>query len=272
MALVVATAGAGYALAPASGAPLAVQLLVLGHTLVGTALVAAGASALNQIAERDVDALMARTARRPLPSGRLGVAEAAAFAWPASFLGIAWLWTFAGALTAALAIATLLSYVLAYTPLKRVTPLATLVGAVPGALPIVGGWTAAGGALDARAGVLFAILFLWQLPHFLALGYLYRADYLRAGLKVGVDGDGTAGFRLATMNALALLPVALAPTVLALAGVRYFACAVALTAWYAWAAASAAREPSPARARRLFTASLVYLPLLLGVMIADRIS
>lgn len=273
--LVLVTMAAGYAMAPPLGvvSPLA-WLLGLFHALVGTALVAGGTNALNQVVERDVDALMARTARRPLPSARLQVHEAAVFAWLIGASGVAYLAIFVNAVTAVLAALTLASYVFVYTPLKRRTSLSTLIGAVPGALPIVGGWTAAGGALDTRAYILFAILFLWQLPHFLALSWIYRDDYARAGLQmlsVG-DPDGRTTFRQAALHAAALVPVSLAPAVVGMGGPLYFVGAALLSAGYLWASVSAARRPSRDGARRLFSASLIYLPSVLALMIADRIA
>ena len=268
VAMVVLTAAAGYGLA---GPPAAAWGTFL-HAMVATALVAGGSCALNQVAERDVDARMRRTAGRPIPSGRLGAAEGAAFGALAGASGILWLATAVDATTAALAALTLLLYVFAYTPLKRRTPLAVLVGAVPGALPIVGGWTAGGGALDARVAVLFGILFLWQLPHFLALGWLHRADYARAGLRIGSDGgaSGAGTFRRASLQAAALLAVSLAPVPLALAGPVYFGGALLLSGAFLHVAAEAAREPTTRRARRLFLASLAYLPAILILMLLDR--
>ncbi len=273
--LVLVTMAAGYAMAPLLGVVSpAAWLLKLFHALVGTALVAGGTNALNQVAERDVDALMPRTAGRPLPAARLDVREATVFAWLIGALGVVYLSVFLNALTAVLAALTLASYVFVYTPLKRRTPLSTLIGAVPGALPIVGGWTAAGGALDTRASVLFAILFLWQLPHFLALSWIYRDEYARAGLRmlsVG-DADGRTTFRQAALHAAALVPVSLAPAVVGMGGPLYFIGAVLLSGGYLWASVTAARRPSREGARRLFSASLIYLPSVLLLMIADRIA
>ncbi|MFL5574822.1 MAG: heme o synthase [Gemmatimonadaceae bacterium] len=277
VAMVAVTAAAGYALGvralPAGQYPatsLAAQCWVLLHATLGTALVAGGTSALNQVVERDVDALMRRTARRPLPAGRVTVRAASVFAWAISALGVAELLAFVNARTAILAAATLVVYVYAYTPLKRRSHLATLVGAVPGALPVVGGWSAAGAPIDARPAALFAILLLWQLPHFLALSWMYREDYTRAGLRMlSVDDvDGTATFRQAALNAAALLPISLAPTALAMAGRVYFFVALALSGVLLALALSGARAPTPARARRLFVATLAYLPALLGTLIA----
>ena len=270
-----ATAAAGYALAPpVPGLPRAAWWFRLVEALAGTALVAAGTNALNQVLERDVDALMRRTAARPLPAGRLHVGDAAAFAALCGVLGVWLLAERVNALTALLAAFTLLSYVGAYTPLKRRTSLATLIGAVPGALPIVGGWTAAGGALDAGAASLFAILFFWQLPHFLALSWIYRDDYARAGLRMLSVGDpeGDATFRQARLQALVLVPVSLLPAALSLAGPVYFIGAAALSSWFARVAVTAARDRSHDSARRLFRASLVYLPAILGLLVLDRVS
>jgi len=266
--LVLLTAAVGFYV----GAPSDVGMVLFVHTLVGTALVAAGSSALNQVAESDVDALMVRTAQRPLPAGRLTRPASAAFAATLGAAGTGYLAAFVNPLTAGLAAATLGSYILLYTPLKRRTSLSTLVGAVPGALPILGGWTATGTGLDLPAWSLFGIMFLWQLPHFLALAWLYRADYARAGLRmlsVG-DEDGRRTFGQALLYAAALVPVSLTPTVVGLAGPLYFGGALALGAWFAATAAVAARQRTTAAARRLFLVSITYLPGLLGLLSLDK--
>jgi protoheme IX farnesyltransferase len=279
--LVAITAAAGYTLGLRTLAPgqypassVGATWWVLAHALIGTSLVAGGTSALNMIVERDVDALMHRTARRPLPAGRISVRSASAFAWTISVLGVLELVLVVNRTTALLAAATLLVYVFLYTPLKRRTSLATLVGAIPGALPIVGGWTASGAPLDARAAALFAILFLWQLPHVLALSWLHRDDYARAGLRMMSvnDAEGSATFRQATLDAAALLPISLAPVLLAMAGWPYFVLALLLSGSLIALALAGARAPSPIRARRLFLATLAYLPLLLGALVAGAIS
>ena len=267
--LVVATAAAGFYLA----APGGVDVTLFLNAMLGTTLVAAGTNALNQVAERDVDAIMRRTARRPLPTGRVGPADAAWFAWLLGASGITCLAALVNPLTALLAAATLGSYVFLYTPLKRRTTLATLVGGIPGALPIVGGWTAAGGTLGIEAWVLFWILFLWQLPHFLALAWLYREDYARAGLRmlsVG-DADGLNTFRQAALYAVALLPVSLVPTLVGVTGPVYFFGAVVLSGWLVWVGFAALRERGAPQARRLFLTSVWYLPALLGLMVADKV-
>lgn len=267
--LVVATAAAGFYLA----APRGVDVTLFLIAMVGTTLVAAGTNALNQVSERDVDALMRRTAQRPLPTGRVSPAGAAWFAWLLGASGIACLGMLVNPLTGVLAAATLGSYVFLYTPLKRRTTLATLIGGIPGALPIVGGWTAAGGTLGIEAWVLFWIMFLWQLPHFLALAWLYREDYTRAGLKmlsVG-DTDGSNTFRQAALYAVALLPVSLVPTLIGVTGPIYFFGAAALSGWLVWIATNAMWKRGVPQARRLFLTSVWYLPALLGLMVADKV-
>jgi len=266
--LVVLTAAVGFYVA----APVEVSTLLFVHLLVGTALVAGGSSALNQVAESDSDALMRRTAGRPIPAGRLGRRASAAFAGVLGLAGTVYLLVFVNALTALLAALTLASYVLLYTPLKRRTTLNTLIGAVPGALPILGGWAATGTRLDLAAWSLFAIMFLWQLPHFLALAWLYRDDYGRAGLRmlsVG-DQDGRQTFGQGLLYAAALLPVSLVPTLVGLTRSVYFVSALLFGTWYALTALRAARAPSMTAARRLFLVSIAYLPGLLGSLALDK--
>lgn len=257
----------------AGTSPLGVQLWILAHLLLGTAFVAGGTNALNQVAEREIDGLMRRTRGRPLPAGRLDTTTARVFAWSIAALGVADLAAFVNWMTALLAALTLVSYVFAYTPLKRRTSIATLVGAVPGALPIVGGWTASGASLDAGAAALFGVLFLWQMPHFLALSWMYKADYQRAGLRMLSleDETGALTFRQAALNAAALVPISLVPTAIGVAGRAYFITAALLSIALLVFAIAAARAPSPQSARRLFLATLAYLPGLLGVLVANRI-
>ena len=266
--LVTLTAAVGFYVA----APAEPGALVLVHLLVGTALVAGGSSALNQVAESASDALMQRTAGRPIPAGRLGRTTSAAFAGILGAAGTVYLLVFVNRLTALLALLTLVSYVLLYTPLKRRTTLNTLIGAVPGALPIIGGWAATGQPLDLAAWSLFAILFLWQLPHFLALAWLYRDDYGRAGLRMLGVGDetGRQTFAQGLLYATALLPVSLVPTLVGLSRGVYFGSALLLGVWYALAALRAARAPTRLTARRLFLVSITYLPGLLGALALDK--
>ena len=262
------TAAAGFYLG--SGAHVDVRLLA--HTLLGVALVAAGTNAFNQVLERDVDRRMRRTERRPLPSGRIGARAAGLFAGVISLAGVAYLALAVNLLTAALAGLTLASYVLLYTPLKRKTTLNTLIGAVPGALPIVGGWTAAGGALGSAVAALFWILFLLQLPHFLALAWIYREDYRRGGLAMLSvdDSEGRHTGRMVLLYAAALLPVSLLPTLLGVTGAFYFFGALGLGLAYAGASIAMTLAATDPRAWRLFLVSIVYLPALLTLMVLDK--
>ena len=268
--MVMLTAAAGFWMASPTGQ----HTFLLFNTLLGTALVAAGTNALNQVAERDLDALMRRTRMRPLPAGRWSPTVAALFAWLAGVAGIGYLAVTVNLLTAALAAITLLSYVFVYTPLKRHSSASTLIGAIPGALPIVGGWTAATGSLAFAAWALFWIMFLWQLPHFLALGWLYREDYDRARFKMlsSGDSDGRLTFVYASLYAAALVPVSLAPTLLGITGGFYFFGAALLSTGFFIVSSTAARHSSAMNARRLFRSSLAYLPLLLLLMAVNRIA
>ena len=256
--LVVVTAGVGYYLG-AAAPDFAVAL----HVLVGSALVAGGAAAFNQIAERDIDEVMLRTRLRPMAAGRLTPTEGRLFAATLSVAGLIELALRVNALTALVALATLVSYAGIYTPLKRRTAWATLVGAVPGALPPVIGWTAARGALTVEAWILFGIVFLWQLPHFHALSWLYREDFGRAGLPLVATRD-PAGRRTALhalLFAAALVPLSLAPTVIGMAGPRHAVAAGLLGTIFVALAIRFLARPCETRARALFVGSLVYLPL-----------
>jgi protoheme IX farnesyltransferase len=265
--LVLVTAAVGYALGLRSAFEPSVFLLML----AGTALLSAGAGGLNQYLEREADALMARTRHRPIPAGRLAPSEARAFGLLLSVAGLALL-AGAGWLPALLGLATELSYLLLYTPLKRVTPLCTIVGAVPGALPPMIGWAAARGSLDVGAWSLFAVLFLWQLPHFLALAWLYREEYAQAGFPMLTvrDPEGTSTGRQAVLYAVALLPVSLVAGLLAAAGNVYLWSAAALGLLFALCAARFAWRRTAPAARALFLMSILYLPALLAVLVLDR--
>jgi heme o synthase len=266
--LVVLTAAAGYYLA----SPGDVAWLRMLATLAGVALAAAGANALNQWMERDLDVRMRRTRLRPLPSGRLDAKTALAFGVGCCAAGVAWLLLVAGLAPAAVVATAAVSYVLVYTPLKTRTSLCTLVGAVPGALPILAGWTAAGLGIDVRAWILFWILFLWQIPHFLALAWMYREDYARSGfvmLSLGDDNGRMTG-RQVLLYGLALLTASLLPTVLGLTGAVYFTGAFLLGLGLLALGSKLTLQCTGARARRLFLASVVYLPLLLALMVLDK--
>jgi protoheme IX farnesyltransferase len=246
--------------------------ILLLHAVIGTALVAGGTSALNQYFEREIDAKMLRTKNRPLPAGRLQPHEAMVFSIAISVAGIAHLLLAVNLLTALLAALTLISYVFLYTPLKQKSSLSTVVGAIPGALPPLGGWTAARGELSLEGWVLFAILFLWQLPHFLAIAWIYREDYRRGGLPMltVVDPDGNSAGRQIISNCLALLPVSLLPTILGMAGRLYFVGALALSLFFLGCGIAVMRYRTNADVRRLLRASLVYLPVLLALMALDK--
>jgi protoheme IX farnesyltransferase len=247
---------------------------LLWHTLLGTALVAAGASALNQFLERDSDALMERTENRPLPAGRLQPSEVLVVGSLLGAAGIAYLAiALPRPLAAVTATFTFFCYVFVYTPLKRRTSLNTLVGAVPGALPPVIGWAAVRGSIDWDILGLFAILFIWQVPHFLAIAWIYREDYGRAGLRMlpVVDRQGAVTGRQMIAYTCALVPASLSPLVLGQAGVVYFVGAIALGVGFLAFTIAFLRKRSIERARGVLRASLVYLPVLLALLLLDGI-
>jgi protoheme IX farnesyltransferase len=266
--LVVFTTLVGFVVA----APGALHALPLLAVLAGTTLVAAGASVVNMVLERDTDALMHRTRARPIPAGRVRALDALLFGLVLTSLGLALLSWRSGALPAAVALATWLSYLFAYTPLKRRTSLSTLVGAVPGALPPVIGWAAARQSLDGGAFVLFAILFLWQIPHFLAIAWIYREDYARAGLPMlpVLDPAGGLTGRQAVIHSLALLLVSLTPVAAGFGGPYYMAGAVLLGIGMTLAAFRLAVLRTVPAARALFLASVLYLPALLALLLWRR--
>jgi protoheme IX farnesyltransferase len=267
--LVLFTVGAGVLLA--SGRDF--SFLVLLHTVLGTALVAAGASALNQWYERDSDALMRRTEKRPLPSGRLQALEVFVFGLALGLGGVLYLaLALNHVLSALIAAVTFVLYAAVYTPLKRRTPLNTLIGAVPGALPPLIGWCAVRGELTREAGVLFLILFVWQVPHFLAIAWMYRAEYARAGLLMlpVVDGEGRRTSQNMILYCLALLIVSLQPVLYGDAGLLYLGGAVLLGLAFLATALGFWRWRTHCQARRVLRASLVYLPGLLVLLLLDR--
>ena len=253
--------------------PEGVEAALLLHTLVGTALVAGGAAALNQVWERETDGLMRRTSRRPLPEGRLRIWEGFWFGIALSAAGLAELAFAVNAVAAVVAAITLVSYVLLYTPLKRRTSLSTLIGAVPGALPPVIGWAAATGAIELPALVLFGIVFFWQMPHFLAIAWLHRDDYARAGIPLlpVLEPDGLRTGRQAVLYAAGLWPVSLLPAAVGLAGAPYVVVATGLGVAFVWLSGLFARDRSTESARRLFLFSLLYLAVLWVALVADRL-
>lgn len=250
-----------------------VNWVLMTQTILGTGLLAAGAAALNQLMERRYDGLMLRTQDRPLPSDRLHPDTALIFGATCSVAGLLYLAFAVNLLTSFLGALTLASYLFLYTPLKRITTLNTAIGAVPGALPPLMGWTAARGEVNAGGWALFAILFFWQLPHFLAIAWLYRQDYAKAGFAMlpVKDPDGARTGRSAVSHTLGLLPVSLTPFLLGMSGAVYVFGAILLGAAFIWQAIQFSRELTDRRARQLFFLSIIYLPLLLGLMALDKV-
>jgi protoheme IX farnesyltransferase len=270
--MVVLTAGLGFLLAE-SAVHQRISLLLLVETLLGTGLISAGGSALNHVLERDTDARMRRTANRPLPAGRLDPDAALLLGVVLGVAGLVYLAVAVNLLTALLGAIALGGYVFVYTPLKRVSSLATIVGAIPGAIPPMMGWSAVTGRLGLAAWVLFAILFLWQMPHFLAIAWLCREDYERAGFPMLTveDAGGRRTARQVVLYGAALVPISLMPSALGLLGGVYLALALALGLGYLGAGVAFARRRTMPGARTLMFASILYLPAVLLAMLLDRI-
>ena len=247
--------------------------LALFHALFGTALVAAGASALNQLLEREFDAKMRRTASRPLPSGRMQPSTVALFGGVTSVVGLVYLAVLVNPLTSIVGAVTSISYLFIYTPLKRVTWLNTLVGAIPGALPPLMGWTAARNEFSGEGWALFAILAFWQIPHFMAIAWLYREEYAKAGFVMlpNVDATGSRTAQQSVCNTMALILASLCPFAFGLNGKVYLAVALILGAGYFWCAVRFARQLTARRARQLFLASIIYLPLLIAALVGNKL-
>ena len=250
-----------------------VARLLLFNTMLGLAALAGGAAALNQYLEREHDANMPRTRERPLPSRRIQPQTALILGGVLAGFGLVYLALLVNLLTALLGVATLVIYLAIYTPLKRVTVLNTIIGAIPGALPPLMGWTAARGEINLQGWALFMILFFWQLPHFLAIAWLYRDDYAGAGFCMlpSIDPSGARTGRQALSHTLGLLPLSLAPFVLHLVGVAYLAGAILFGLVFLYFALQFARLRTSSEARKLFYFSIIYLPLLLGLMIIDKL-
>ena len=250
------------------------SLVLFAHTLLATALLAGGTGALNQWAERDVDSRMRRTEQRPLPAGRLRSHPALGFGIAITLAGAAYLALAVNLLSAGLGLLTTACYLLLYTPLKTKTPFSTFVGSFPGAMPPLIGWAAARNDLSIEGWVLFAMLFLWQFPHFYSIAWMYRDDYARAGIKMlpVVEPDGVSTGRQIVCYAAALLPVSLAPVLLGMVGTAYFVGAVLCGLGYLYFGVLSARVKTTMQARRLLQASVIYLPLIYSLLVLDKIS
>jgi protoheme IX farnesyltransferase len=268
--LVVMTTAAGYAL----GTQGPLDWARMAHTVFGTTLIAAGTSALNHYVERDTDALMRRTASRPLPSGQLQAREALGFGAGLLVAGTLYLALATNALATWLGILASAAYLCVYTPLKRRTTLATLVGAFPGAVPPLIGWAAARGTISVDAGILYAMLFLWQFPHFDAISWVYREDYRRAGIQMlpVVDHEGKRTFREILVTAALLVPVSLLPAVTGFAGAHYIFGALVLGIMLVEVCLWTAAAKSNVRAKWLMHATVIHLPLLWGLLLYDKFS
>src|SRR5216683_27001 len=266
--LIVLTSAAGFCLASRG----AVDYALLTHAMIGIALLSSGIATINQFMERDLDALMRRTEERPLPTGRLLPFEALWFGLVLTLTAEIYLASFVNLLTAALGLTIIAGYLLLYTPLKTRTTLSTVVGAFPGAMPPLIGWAAARGQVGIAAWVLFAILFLWQFPHFLAIAWMYREDYGRAGIRMlpVVEPDGRVTGQQMVAYALLLVPVSLLPAVLGVSGRFYLLAALVLSLLFLASSIRAALSKSNQHARQLLLASVLYLPLLFGVMVLNR--
>ena len=266
--LILMSTGVGYFFGSMSGWHWTTLL----HAIIGTGLIASGTAALNQWYEREADGKMKRTRNRPLPSGRLESDKALAFAIAISVLGFVELWLGANALTALLGLFTLLTYLFVYTPLKQRSPHSTTVGAIPGAMPPLIGYAAAAGKLTWEAWILFAILFVWQFPHFYAIAWMYREDYERAGIRMlpVVEPDGISTARQILWYSAALIPISLVPKFLSMTGDIYLFGALLLGMFFVYSGLRVRTERTRQQARRVLLASVVYLPLLYSLMLIDR--
>ncbi len=269
--LILMSTGVGYFFGAPKGLP-GWHFLTLLHTIIGTGLIASGTAALNQWYERVADGKMRRTQARPLPSGRLNPGKALIFAIAISIAGFVELWLGANPLAASLGLITLLTYLFVYTPLKQRSPHSTTIGAIPGAMPPLIGFAAARGALTWEAWVLFAILFLWQFPHFYAIAWMYKDDYARAGIRMlpVVEPDGKSTARRILLYSIALIPISLLPKFFAMAGNVYLYGALALGLLFLYYGLRIRTDRTRQQARRVLLASVVYLPLLFSLMLFDR--
>jgi heme o synthase len=266
--LILMSTGVGYFFGAKSGW----HFLTLLHTIIGTGLIASGTAALNQWYEREADGMMRRTQARPLPSGRLDAGKALLFAIAISAAGFAELWFGANPLAALLGLITLLTYLFVYTPLKQRSPHSTTIGSIPGAMPPLIGFAAASGTLTWAAWVLFAILFLWQFPHFYAIAWMYKEDYARAGIRMlpVVEPDGKSTARRILLYSIALIPISLMPKFFAMAGNVYLYGALALGLVFVYYGLRIRWDRTRQQARRVLLASVIYLPVLFSLMLLDR--
>jgi protoheme IX farnesyltransferase len=268
--LILMSTGVGYFFGLDRDVPLNWALLI--HTIVGTGLIASGTAALNQWWERESDALMRRTASRPLPMGLLTAKRALWFGIALAVAGAAELAIWVNPLSALLGAITLAAYLFVYTPMKSRTHLSTVVGALPGAMPPLMGYAAASGILDREAWTLFLILFVWQFPHFLAIAWMYRDDYARAGIRMlpVVEPDGQSTSRQIILYATTLIPISLLPVVFGMSGKIYLVGALILGAWFLYTGVRVAFDRTNVRARHVLLASVIYLPMIYGLMVFDR--
>ena len=270
--LILMSTGVGYFFGLKSGWHGLPSWLLLIHTVIGTGLVASGTAALNQWYEREADAKMRRTEKRPLPAGLLQPNNALVFGILVALVGTLELWLGVNALAAELGLGTLASYLFLYTPLKQRSHLSTVIGAVPGAMPPLIGYAASNGALDREALALFFLLFIWQFPHFLAIAWMYRDDYARAGIRMlpVVEPDGQSTSRQIVLYASTLIPVSLFPVFLGMSGKIYLVGALALGGWFLYTGVRVAFDRTNQRARQVLLASVIYLPVIYGLMVLDR--
>jgi protoheme IX farnesyltransferase len=270
--LILMSTGIGYFFGLPSHEWRAISWLLLLHTILGTGLIASGTAALNQWYERAADLKMHRTAGRPLPSGRLLAGRALAFGIALSVAGFAELWLGVNLLSGLIGAFTLASYLFLYTPMKQLTWWSTTVGAIPGAMPPMIGYAAAAGAITRESWVLFAILFLWQFPHFYSIAWMYKEDYARAGIRMlpVVDPDCRSTARQIVLYGIALIPVSLIPGMLGMTGRIYFIGALILGLLYLYSGVRVALERTLVRARAVLLTSVLYLPLIYGLMLLDR--
>lgn len=266
--MLVLTSAAGFYL----GTKEAFDAMLFVNAMIGIALLAFGVATLNQYIERDTDALMDRTAKRPLPTGKISPAEGLVFGILQCVVAEIYLWVLVNPLTAVLGLTVIVGYVFLYTPLKTRTSASTAIGAIPGAMPPLMGWTAASNEITLGSWALFVLLFLWQFPHFLAIAWMYREQYAKAGILMlpVVEPEGKITFRQIVLFTIMLVPASLAPFFLGFAGVIYLVGATVLGLWFLFESIQTARSKTVEKARRLLLVSVIYLPLIFGLLVLDH--